>query len=69
MFWPNPTAGYQPDIKAFRTPDIMSCHPLVKIQFKARLLAVSNVLTALIFSNSRNFEMERDTTRELKPNW
>ena len=25
------------------------------------VLAVSNVLTALIFSNSRNFETERDT--------
>jgi len=30
MFRPNPTAGYQgyqPDIKAFCTPDIMSCYP------------------------------------------
>jgi len=32
------------------------------------VLAVSNVLTALIFSNSRNFETEGDTTRKLKPN-
>ena len=31
MFRPNPTAGYQgyqPDIKAFCTPNIMSCYPL-----------------------------------------
>jgi len=39
MFRPNSTAGYQgyqPDIKAFCTPDIMSCHPLVRtIRFDA----------------------------------
>ena len=30
MFRPNPTGylGYQSDIKAFCTPDIMSCHPV-----------------------------------------
>ena len=31
MFWPNTTAGYQgyqPDIRAFYTPDSMSSHPL-----------------------------------------
>ena len=31
MFRPNPTAGYegyQPDIMAFCTPDVMSCYPL-----------------------------------------
>jgi len=31
MFRPNETAGYQgyqPDIKAFSTPDFMGCHPL-----------------------------------------
>jgi len=33
-----------------------------------RVLSVSNELTALIFSNSRNFEMEEDTKRKLKPN-
>ena len=38
--------------------------------YKCRImvLAVSNVLTASIFSNSRNFETEGDTTRKLKPN-
>jgi len=33
MCRPNPTAGYlgyQPDIKAFCSPDIMICHPLPK---------------------------------------
>ena len=34
-----------------------------------QVLAVSNVLTALIFSNSRNFETKEDTTRKFKPNW
>jgi len=38
------------------------------VVFLAIILAVSNVLTALIFSNSRNFETEGDTTRKLKPN-
>jgi len=37
-------------------------------RFLRMVLAVSNVLTALIFSNSRNFETEGDTTRKLKPN-
>jgi len=31
MFRPNPTAGYHPHIKAFCTPDIMSCYPLGRI--------------------------------------
>jgi len=34
---PKPIAGYQPDIKAFFTLDIMSCHPLIMgIHFTGR---------------------------------
>jgi len=32
MFRPSPTAGYQPDISAFCTLDIMSCHLLFQSQ-------------------------------------
>jgi len=31
MLRPKPEAGYQLDIKAFCTPDIMSCHTLFSI--------------------------------------
>ena len=59
------------------TPQFYTTHHSTKFFFgsgknllycEPRLLAVSNVLTALIFSISRNFETEGDTTRKLKPN-
>jgi len=44
MFWPNLEAGYQgyqPDIKAFRTPNIMSCYPLSGAKYEIKKMRTS----------------------------
>jgi len=69
MFRPNPTARYQPDIKAFCTTDIKSCHPLsvyFTINRKLRLNFTSDLerksLALSIIEKSRHILRKREFT-------
>jgi len=64
MFRPNSTAGYQPDIKAFCTPDIMSHQPLDEPFYKCIIQYLDFITEFMLFFEHEDKRISQNISRQ-----